>query len=424
VSGEPTQRRGEFGLIDAFVRVLGPQPDRVVRGPGDDAAVVRARPFAVTSVDAMVDGVHFRLAQVSPADAGHRALAGALSDLAAMGADPGEAYVTLGLPPGFGAQDGPGVRAGDGRPRRGDGTAIAGGDVTSAPVLTIAVTVVGWADDDAALVGRDGAREGHVIGVTGPLGGAAAGLAVLDGRASGGAHAAALGRGLPAPGPALRRRARAGRRGRRAMIDLSDGLAGDAAHLAARSGARLEVDLDALPLADGVAEVAGRARRRALGARRRRRRRLRALRLRPGRPAGRPVGRVRPGTPGLVLTDSTGVRTLDGVPAHAVTGQEGLRHQAAVDVVLVPLEAALQVVHDHPPGRHRPKGPRVQTPALRGGRVTDGRSFRCPLRSPSAPYERGARRPRCAPRRCRAGGTPRGSGGRSSGGAGPTARSA
>ena len=70
-------------------------------GPGDDAAVVRARALSVTSTDAMVDGVHFRLgATASAADAGHRALAGALSDLAAMGAEPGEAYVVLGLPPG------------------------------------------------------------------------------------------------------------------------------------------------------------------------------------------------------------------------------------------------------------------------------------------------------------------------------------
>ena len=75
-----------------------------MRWLGRRPAVVRARPFAVTSVDAMVDGVHFRLDHpgVTAADVGHRALAGALSDLAAMGADAGEAYVALGVPPGLG----------------------------------------------------------------------------------------------------------------------------------------------------------------------------------------------------------------------------------------------------------------------------------------------------------------------------------
>ncbi len=72
----------------------------MLRGPGDDAAVVLARPVCVTSVDAMVQGVHFRLGQgwSTPADVGHRAMAGALSDLAAMGAESGEAYIVLGLP--------------------------------------------------------------------------------------------------------------------------------------------------------------------------------------------------------------------------------------------------------------------------------------------------------------------------------------
>ena len=71
---------------------------------GDDAAVVRGRAVCVTSVDAMIDDVHFRLRDgwATPGEVGHRALAGALSDLAAMGADPGEAYLVLGLPPGFG----------------------------------------------------------------------------------------------------------------------------------------------------------------------------------------------------------------------------------------------------------------------------------------------------------------------------------
>src|ERR1044072_9715571 len=89
----------EFELIAAMRERFGPPPERVLVGNGDDAAVVAARRLSVTSTDAMVDGVHFRLgATASAADVGHRALAGALSDLAAMGAEPGEAYVALGVP--------------------------------------------------------------------------------------------------------------------------------------------------------------------------------------------------------------------------------------------------------------------------------------------------------------------------------------
>ncbi len=92
--------RGEFALIAALRERLWADgaDSRVVRGSGDDAAVVRAGAYAVTSVDTMVDGVHFRLGQATPRDAGWRALAGALSDLAAMGVPAGEAYVALILP--------------------------------------------------------------------------------------------------------------------------------------------------------------------------------------------------------------------------------------------------------------------------------------------------------------------------------------
>ena len=95
---------GERALIAAFEELLANRSDRVVRWVGDDAAVVRARPVQVVSVDTMVDGVHFRLdhPHVHPADAGWRALAAALSDIAAMGADAGEAYVAMGIPEGFG----------------------------------------------------------------------------------------------------------------------------------------------------------------------------------------------------------------------------------------------------------------------------------------------------------------------------------
>src|SRR3954470_23299780 len=95
---------GELSLIARVKGMLGEPGGRVLTGPGDDAAVVRAEGVSVTSIDTVVDGVHFELATHSPRDVGHKALATALSDLAAMGAGAGEAYVSLALPDGFGEQ--------------------------------------------------------------------------------------------------------------------------------------------------------------------------------------------------------------------------------------------------------------------------------------------------------------------------------
>lgn len=247
----------ERELIEAIEGVFasGRSP-RVVRSIGDDAAVVRAGGYAVTSLDAMVDGIHFRSGQLSEETIGHRALAAALSDLAAMGAEPGEAYLLLGLPEGFGAERAVSLARGAQALADRFGVSIAGGDVTRATALTVSFTVVGWSEDPGELVGRAGALPGDVVAVTGELGGAGAGLALLEGRGR-------VRRGLrdslierySRPQPRLEvGRQLAGLA--RAMIDLSDGLATDARHLAEQSGVTIDVSLASLPLADGVAEVA------------------------------------------------------------------------------------------------------------------------------------------------------------------------
>jgi thiamine-monophosphate kinase len=257
---------GEFellGRIRARLAETGTGAgDGLVLGSGDDAAVTVRRGAAATSVDAFVEGVHFRRATIGLAAAGRKALAASLSDLAAMGAEPGEAFVALGIPEELDEEGSLEILDGLASGAREWETALAGGDVTRSPVLFIAVSVVGYANDPELLVRRDGARDGDVVAVTGELGGAAAGLLLLEREALSRSLPNELARGLQdrhaRPEPRLAAGAALARGGARAMIDLSDGLGGDAEHLAA-AGRRLEIDLARLPVQRGVREVAAAA---------------------------------------------------------------------------------------------------------------------------------------------------------------------
>ena len=237
----------EFDAVRALLAAWGPR----ARGIGDDGAVLDVPPGdrLVVSTDATVEDVHFRRGWLTAEEIGWRAAMAALSDLAAMGAAPLGLLLAVSVPAAW-RDDLGAIAHGVGEAAARVDIPIVGGDVTAGDRLALTMTVLGSA---ARPVTRGGAQPGDRVFVTGRLGGSGDALAAWE-------------RGA-APRPASRARfarpeARlaAGRwlaaRGASAMIDLSDGLAGDAAHVAAASGVRLVLDADRVPCVDGCAAEA------------------------------------------------------------------------------------------------------------------------------------------------------------------------
>jgi thiamine-monophosphate kinase len=270
---------GEFELLARIRERLPAGASHIHLGSGDDASITVPAGATATSVDALVEGVHFSRTTASLAQIGHKALATALSDLAAMGAESGEAYVTLGIPPNLDEDSCIELLDGLLALAEATGTTLAGGDVTRAAELFLALTVVGHAANPEAFVTRSGAQPGDALVLTGEIGAAAAGLHLLDnpnlsadftfkgardGLSAKSAMGALVARQLE-PTPRLAAGRALAAAGATAMIDLSDGLGGDAGHLAVGSGVCLRIDAAALPVANGVAEVAATAGREPLG---------------------------------------------------------------------------------------------------------------------------------------------------------------
>lgn len=232
-------------------------------GVGDDAAIIEGAPAIVATTDVLVEGVHFRRETTTLEDLGHKALAVNLSDVAAMGAEPRAALVGLVAPSGaLSDADHAALRRGMDALASEHGVTIAGGDLSGGPALVLAVTAIGALSDPGSAVTRSGARPGDAIAVTGALGAAAAGLLVLERPelAPSDSTRDALLAAHRRPTPRVAEGRALAQAGAHAMLDCSDGLALDLRRMGLASGLRARLELELVPRARGVDEVAAAAR--------------------------------------------------------------------------------------------------------------------------------------------------------------------
>jgi thiamine-monophosphate kinase len=237
----------EFERILSLVRVLGARAS----GVGDDCALLDiGGEVLATSVDLSIENVHFRRDWLTLQEIGWRAVAGALSDLAAMGATPDGILTGIAVPGDTAPADIDECTRGIRALLEQTGGSVLGGDLSSGPVWTISVTVLGRV---LRPVLRSGAAVGDTLWVTGSLGGS---RAALESFIAGQDPPPPSRERFARPLPRLAAGAWLAKHGAHAMIDLSDGLAGDIRHLAAASSVAARVDLARLPLHPGVLSMA------------------------------------------------------------------------------------------------------------------------------------------------------------------------
>jgi thiamine-monophosphate kinase len=241
---------GEFAFIAALEDVFS-QGDHVLVGPGDDAAVLRVRTgHVVVSTDLMVEGHHFRRDWAGAADVGARAAAQNLSDINAMGGTATSLTIGLATPADLPAAWALDFARGFAEECGKVGASVVGGDLTRSDTLVIAVTVLGACT--VAPVLRSGAEPGDVVALVGRQGWAAGGLAVLG---RGFRSPRVLVEAYRRPEPPYAAGPVAADAGATAMIDVSDGLVADAAHIAEASGVVIDIRREAFEIAEPLHAV-------------------------------------------------------------------------------------------------------------------------------------------------------------------------
>jgi thiamine-monophosphate kinase len=252
---------GEFGLIARLAEALPESvraDDDVLLGIGDDAAVWRPEPGrdVIITTDSLVEGVHFSLDWTDWRNLGHKSLAVNISDIAAMGAEPKLAVVTLGLRGDDPVEELQEFYRGMGALAERHGVAIAGGDIVRSPrELVIHVTAIGQPVTPHPLT-RSGAKPGDVIGVSGTLGASAAGFRLLEeppgSRRRNAAVADALIDAHVRPEPRVELGRILAEHGATSAMDLSDGLLGDLPKILSASGVSATLEEEDIPVAASV----------------------------------------------------------------------------------------------------------------------------------------------------------------------------
>ena len=242
---------GEFGLIAELVGLF-PQGEHVLVGPGDDAAVLRVRTgHVVVSTDLLVEGRHFRRDWASAEDVGHRAAAQNLSDINAMGGTAHSLTIGLAAPGDLPAQWALDFARGFADECAVVGASVVGGDLARAGEIVVAVTVIGACAQAPVL--RSGAGPGQVVALAGRQGWSAGGLAVLG---RGFRSPRVLVEAYRRPEPPYGAGPAAAAAGATAMIDVSDGLVADAAHVADESGVAIDLHSAAFEVPEPLHAVA------------------------------------------------------------------------------------------------------------------------------------------------------------------------